>query len=188
MPRVRLLLLRSIAALALTGNMAKAEEEPAYINTIGKWEIVGFVKQNGGMAVCRMMTTAEEGSSFAYMLAIGLTTDGLMTRAMFVYPAAAEEMRSVAASATFDGKNRTHLKAGITSGYVHAELPNDIGPLQRTVDLFQHSRVLAIVTGTGAHAATLHVKLDDAAAAFDTNGICMKETMQKAVDTMKAAQ
>ncbi len=187
MLQMRLLLL-VVVALSLVTGTAKAEEKPAYIITIGKWEIAGFVKQGGSMSVCRMMTKTEEGLSFAYVLALGLTTTGLMSKAMFMYPAAADEMLSIAASATFDGKNKTHLKAGITAGYVHAELPSDIGPLQRTVDLFQHSQVLAIVTGTGPHAATLHVKLDDAAAAFDANGVCMKETIQKAVDTMKAAQ
>ena len=184
MTRIGWMLLGMIIGLAAP---AKAEDEPAYINTVGKWEVAGFIKQNGSMAVCRMLTKAEEGLSFAYMTAIAATAEGVAVKTMFMYPAAAEEMLSIAAAVTFDGKGRTHLKAGITSGYVHAELPSELGTMQRMVDLLQRSRVMAIVTGTGPNAAILHVKLDDSAAAFDANGVCMKEVMQKAVDQMKAA-
>lgn len=184
MTRIGWMLLGVITGLVAP---AKAEDEPAYINTVGKWEVAGFIKQNGSMVTCRMLTKTEEGLSFAYMMGIVPGNDGLIVKTMFVYPAAAEEMLSIAASVTFDGKSRTHLKAGITSGYVHAEFPSELGAMQRMVDLLQRSRVMAIVTGVGSNAAALHVRLDDSAAAFDANGVCMKKVMQKAVDQMKAA-
>ena len=44
MTRIGWMLLGMITGLVA---LAKAEDEPAYINTVGKWEVAGFIKQNG---------------------------------------------------------------------------------------------------------------------------------------------
>ncbi len=187
MAGMRQALLGAVAGLAFLMGTARAEDEPDYINTIGKWEVAGFIKQNGAMAICRMLTKTEDGLSFAYVVGIGAGGGQIMVKTMFVYPAAVDEMLTLPVSVTFDGKNRTHLKAGITSGYVHAEFPSDSAAMQRTVNMFQKSKVLTIVSGLGTKASTLRVKLDDSTAAFDTNGMCLKEMLGKAVERMKAA-
>jgi hypothetical protein len=185
--------LRSLAAFASfvlavspLAAMADGMSDPLYERTSGAWSIGGYVMGVGNTAACRLTRPASDGTTFGYVTMLSAGTDGMKAMALFTVPIDLPDGTQIVMSMSFDGKAPIMLAGGISSGFLHADLPDDITQMQRVVDTFRSSRLVSLrIIANAVSVKSEQVDLAGSGQAFEENGICMSTMVHVGIERMK---
>ena len=90
------------------------------------------------------MPRDADGDTSTFLSAAAIASGGgkLLVKAYFFFSSDLPEGSSAQVLFKFDGKNQLMLPAGVDSGNMHVEIPDDSLKMKKTLDLFTHSHSL----------------------------------------------
>ncbi len=178
-----------LTVLLLSAFAANAQEEPDYVTDIGAWKITGNVLADNQTATCRMTIQSQGWPTFSYSILVSMETGEFVSKAAFLISTVAEDDTPFSTKIIFDGKNTISLKGTAKNGYLIADIPGqNLTGLKRTVDLIQKSSQAVIAVTSSMKTVKINVAMDASKLAFESNGDCLREVMQMAVNRRQEHQ
>lgn len=159
-----------------------ADQQPISAMTMGGWRIAGHVMMGGHIAVC-FMSQATKSARGEFVYSIGVAAASSVTPIVTItLPTSLAAGARPNVTFKFDADSFT-LPGQVGADEVRIDLPKDISKLAAFIKALTHSKMVQ-VSVAGRRADADSIDLTDAPAAFDANGVCLKDAVVRATAEM----